>query len=140
VKSQCLKCHRFGNRGERMGQDLTSLSKRFTRKEILESIVFPSHIISSQFASQTVILVNGKTLTGIVGVGSPGEKVILQNDGKKVRIDKNDIEEIVPSKISTMPAGLLNQLTLGEISDLFAYLGAIPSRSVAQQPKDTSTK
>ena len=140
AKAQCLKCHRFGNRGERMGQDLTSLSKRFTRKEVLESIVFPSHIISSQFASQTVILANGKTLTGIVGVGSPDEKVILQSDGKKVRIDKDDIEEIVPSKISTMPTGLLNNLTLREISDLFAYLGAIPSRNVAQQPKDTSTK
>jgi hypothetical protein len=31
-----------------------------------------------------------------------------------------------------MPDGLLNQLTLEEISDLFAYLGVIPPQSIAR--------
>ena len=37
-------------------------------------------------------------------------------------VDRKLIEEIVPSKVSMMPAGLLNTLTKTEILDLMAYL------------------
>ena len=35
VTAQCIKCHRCGAKGETMGPDLTSVSKRFQKKEIL---------------------------------------------------------------------------------------------------------
>ena len=40
-KAQCIKCHRHGTRGDTVGPDLTNVAKRFQRKEILESILFP---------------------------------------------------------------------------------------------------
>ena len=51
-KAQCIKCHRFGERGDTVGPDLTNVSKRFQKKEILESILFPSQVISDQYGSQ----------------------------------------------------------------------------------------
>jgi hypothetical protein len=41
AKAQCISCHRFGERGEGIGPDLTTVSRRFQKKEILESILFP---------------------------------------------------------------------------------------------------
>jgi putative heme-binding domain-containing protein len=134
AKASCVKCHRVGNAGERLGPDLTSVSKRFMRKEILESILYPSHIISDQYASKTVVTVNGQTYTGIVAPGAAGETVILQASGEKITIATDDIEETVPSKLSAMPEGLINELTLEEISDLFAYLGVITPASLAEKP------
>ena len=63
--AQCIKCHRFNGTGESAGPDLTTLGQRFQRKEMLESIVFPSHVVSDQYASQ-IVMANGRAYTGIV--------------------------------------------------------------------------
>jgi putative heme-binding domain-containing protein len=137
AKVQCAKCHRFGDIGEVAGPDLTGISRRFTRREILESILFPSHVISNQFASKTVITVDGRSLSGMVADGEDGQRVVLQSDGTKVSIAEDEIDEIQTNRTSSMPEGLLNALDLQAISDLFAYLGQ-PQRNVARQP-DTQT-
>ncbi|MEO8494494.1 MAG: HEAT repeat domain-containing protein [Planctomycetota bacterium] len=132
TKAQCAKCHKFGDHGESLGPDLTSISKRFMRKEVLQSIIFPSHVIPSQYAAKSVVTKSGRTYTGIVGAGASNAKVILQANGEKITVPASEVDEIVPSGTSAMPDGLLNQLTLEEISDLFAYLGVIPPQSVAR--------
>lgn len=132
-KAQCVKCHRFGDRGERMGPDLSAVSKRFTRKEILESIMYPSHVISDQFASKTVITTKGRKYTGIVTNGAGGEKIILQANGDKISIREEEIDDVIPNKTSAMPAGLLNNLSREEIADLFAYMGVAAKESVVRK-------
>ena len=125
-KGQCSKCHRYGNRGEGIGPDLTSVSSRFQRKEILESVIFPSQVISDQFAAKTVVTLDGRQFTGLVGPA--GEDIIvLQSTGEKVTVAKGNIDEIVPSKKSAMPEGLFNALSLQEIADLFAYMAKPPA-------------
>jgi putative heme-binding domain-containing protein len=134
-KATCSKCHRIGQRGDSIGPDLTSVSRRFTKREVLESIVFPSHIISDQYASKTVITTSGKTYNGLLGTGAPGERVVLQNDGKKITIQEAEIDQIIPTTKSVMPDNLLDSLSLEEISDLFAFLGLVPSsQDVARRP------
>ncbi|MCB9926692.1 MAG: HEAT repeat domain-containing protein [Planctomycetaceae bacterium] len=132
VKAQCAKCHKFGDVGESLGPDLTTISKRFMRKEVLQSILFPSHVISSQHASKTIITTTGRSYSGIVGSGAAGSKIVLQSNGEKITIQADEIDEIVPSPKSAMPDGLLNPLSLEEVSDLFAFLGVIPSQSIAR--------
>ena len=119
--AQCIKCHRFNGTGESIGPDLTTVGQRFQRKEVLESIVFPSHVISDQYASQSV-MANGRMYNGIVAKQPDGSVTVLQSDGGKVTLAADEIEEIAPSKTSTMPDGLLNQLTLEQVADLFAFL------------------
>jgi putative heme-binding domain-containing protein len=122
AKAQCAKCHRFDGQGESFGPDLTAVSSRFSRKELLESIVFPSHVISSQYAAKTVRTTDGRTLTGLVVPGAAGETIVIEPSGDKVTLAQGEIEATRPSKLSPMPAGLLDSLTLEEIADLFAYL------------------
>jgi putative heme-binding domain-containing protein len=114
---------------------LTNIGRRFRRKEILESIVYPSHVISDQYRSKTVITVNGKQYIGIVAAGAPGEVVILQEDGKKIVLDQDDIDETLPSRLSAMPEGLLDKLSLQEVTDLFTYLSEPASASTATRPQ-----
>lgn len=134
-KATCHKCHRYGDWGEAMGPDLTSLTKRFTRKEILQSLVFPSHVIPSQYAAKSLLLVDGRQLTGIVAPGAAGEVLLLTPEGEKIAIAETDIDEILPSKTSAMPDGLIHEFELAEIADLFAYLSSDPATSIAQRPK-----
>jgi putative heme-binding domain-containing protein len=122
-KAACLKCHRFGGQGESIGPDLTTVASRFQRREILESILHPSQVISDQYAGKTVTTVDGKIVVGLVAPQPDGSLVVLQPNAQKVTISKADVEQIAPSKQSTMPDGLLNTLVLQDVADLFAFLG-----------------
>ncbi len=132
-KAQCIKCHRYGTRGEGIGPDLTNVSKRFQKKEILESVVFPSLVISDQFAAKTVVTTSGQVYTGLVGKTGDGV-VVLQSNGEKVNVPDDEVDEIVPSKKSAMPDGLFNELSQTEIADLFAFMAQVPEGSASAAP------
>ncbi len=136
-KAQCIRCHRHGDRGDTIGPDLTNVSKRFQKKEILESILFPSQVISDQFASQTVITKGGKAYVGMVSPRGDGTLVILQANGEKALIPEDQVAETTRNKVSSMPEGLLNPLSIEEIADLFAYLASPPRLEVTRRPART---
>lgn len=141
VKAQCAKCHRHGEQGENFGPDLTTLGNRFTRKEILESLIFPSHVVSSQYASKVIRTTDGRTLTGLVVPAGGGELNIIQSSGEKITLLEADIEEQKASKLSSMPAGLLDPLSLEEVADLFAYLQKSKAApSISRRPGESATK
>ena len=136
TKARCAACHRFGQQGESLGPDLTTISRRFQRREILESILFPSQVISDQYATKAVHTQDGRTVTGVVAMEADGAAVVLLTTGEKVKVPKEQIEEIVVSKSSTMPSGLFNGLTLPEIADLMAYLNAPPPENLTRRPAE----
>ncbi|MCA9213006.1 MAG: c-type cytochrome, partial [Planctomycetales bacterium] len=138
-KAECAKCHRFGTIGDSVGPDLTTLAKRFRDVEILEAIVEPSKVISEQYASKTVITVDGLTHSGIVAESTPGEYVVTKSDGRKTVVDKPEVDSIVPNPVSVMPSGLLDRLTEDEIRDLFVLLTNRKSQ-IAQKLERTSRR
>lgn len=127
TKAQCIKCHKYGSRGEGLGPDLTTVSQRFQRREILESVLHPSQVISDQYAAKTVLTGDGRTFTGIVDASRDDVVVVLESSGDKRSIPRDQVEEIVPSAKSAMPEGLFDELTLEEIGDLMTFLGRPPS-------------
>jgi putative heme-binding domain-containing protein len=122
--AQCIKCHRFGETGGAVGPDLTAVSSRFGRKEVLESILEPSKVLSDQYQNETVRTLSGKTVTGRV-VDETKDAIAVQPEPlspDRVTVRKDDIESRTPSKVSPMPANLADVLTQDEILDLIAYL------------------
>ncbi len=124
TKGKCVQCHRFDKEGETIGPDLTSVRRRFQRKEIIESLVHPSQVISDQYRMVQVVTVDGLVHVGmpVPGNENSDKLVLLLSDATKLEIPKTKIEENMPSKISVMPVGLLDELSLEEIADLFAFL------------------
>ncbi|MCA9119284.1 MAG: c-type cytochrome [Planctomycetaceae bacterium] len=120
-KATCLKCHRYGARGEAMGPDITNVRQRFQLKELLEEIIFPSQNLSDQYTTVIIRTRDGKTYSGVTAADGD-DLVILQANGEKARIDRRTIEEAGPSRKSSMPDGLLEPLTQTEVLDLFSYL------------------
>ncbi|MEZ6136201.1 MAG: HEAT repeat domain-containing protein [Pirellulaceae bacterium] len=130
-RAQCANCHRVGNLGKSVGPDLTSAANRFTRKELLESTLYPSHIISDQYRTQRVLTTSGKVYTGVVLENSDGTRVVRDSNLDEHIIAEQDIEQIQPSKISLMPSGLLDTLTAADIRDMMTFLGFVPEQQVA---------
>ncbi len=121
----CSSCHRLGTEGGGVGPDLTAVSGRFSVRDLLESIVEPSKVISDQYGAVTIAKKDGQFITGRVG-NLFGDSLSVIEDmfdpGRATNVKRSDIEEMKASPISPMPVGLLNSLTEEEIQDLVAYI------------------
>lgn len=132
--AKCFSCHRFDNRGGAIGPDLSGVAGRFSKRDLLESTVLPSKVISDQYSAVTIITDDGKIVTGrIVNLAGDTYRIntnMLDPDALAI-VDRKNIVEMVKSDISMMPQGLLNTLSEEEILDLMAYL---LSRGDAKSP------
>jgi putative heme-binding domain-containing protein len=132
AKARCNACHKMNGVGGGYGPDLSSVNRRFTRIETLESILFPSHVISDQYATKKVLTKDGEVYTGIL-VKTPKGLAVRVNENKEFMIPEDQIEEVQSSKTSVMPAGLLDNLSPSEIRDLLVYLGYVPAEKMAEE-------
>src|SRR4029077_279598 len=101
IAGQCIKCHRMGDVGGGAGPDLTAVSSRFSRRDILESILEPSKVISEQYQNVSIVTLAGKIVTGRV-VDETAGKIVLQPDplsGERVEIAVKDIDSRSASKV-----------------------------------------
>ena len=123
--AQCYKCHRFEGEGGFVGPDLTGIGRRYSREDLLSSLVDPNRAVSDQYRSTRFTLTDGRTVTGRV-VNLNGDNFMVQTDmmnpAKLASVNINDIDDQRPSEVSMMPEGLLDTMTQEEIYDLMAYL------------------
>jgi putative heme-binding domain-containing protein len=122
--AQCLACHRFGNEGGSTGPDLTAVSSRFQLRDILESIIEPSKVISEQYANTTLRLTSGDVIEGRIVQELDDKYVVQPNplEPAKVEVKKAEVKSKSLSKVSPMPEGLVNTFTKEEILDMMAYV------------------
>ncbi|MEL7334617.1 MAG: c-type cytochrome, partial [Planctomycetota bacterium] len=140
-KAQCAACHKMGDEGQHVGPDLTSLARRFTRREALESILYPSHVISDRYQSKKVLTIDGRVLVGMITVSVSGDVTVRDSKNNLTRVDADDIDQIIANTSSIMPSGLLDDLSLREIRDLMAYMQLVnpqpETAEVAQRNRTT---
>lgn len=125
--AQCVSCHRFDNQGGSVGPELTGVSSKYSRRDILDSLLDPSKVVSDQFQNVTIAKRDGDVITGRITDENKDRLIILPNmlaPEATVEIPLAEITSRQPSKVSAMPTGLLNQLTADEILDLLAYIEA----------------
>lgn len=123
--AKCFACHRFDNEGGSVGPDLTGVAGRFSPRDLLESILEPSKEISDQYQAVEILTKDERIVVGRI-VNLNNDVVMVNTDmlnpGSTVSVNRNDIESMKPSKISMMPAGLLDTYQPEEILDLLAYM------------------
>src|SRR5262249_23558062 len=122
AKTQCVKCHRVGEQGERIGPDLTGVGSRFPRIYLIESVLQPSRSIAPGYQTLTVMLKSGQVVTGVKVAETDAVLTVGDNKGDKLALPKADIEAQHPQSVSVMPEGLEKQLTTDEFVDLIAFL------------------
>ncbi len=125
-KAICSTCHTVGDEGDSFGPDLTTIGAIRSRHDLLEAIVFPSVSFAREYETY-VVQTATQTYTGVLKEGlESGVVVIEQAPGLVVRIPEDEIVSMEQSEVSLMPAGLDQSLSNQELSDLIAFLEALP--------------
>jgi putative membrane-bound dehydrogenase-like protein len=125
AKALCSACHQLGYAGGTSGPDLSRIGEVRTKRDLLESIVFPSLSFVRSFEPVVVVTTNGQSFNGVMRDRSDTEILLATGPDKEVRLPMDHIDVLEPSRVSIMPAGIDEQLTLQELADLVAFLKSL---------------
>lgn len=121
----CSRCHRPTDAENRIGPNLSRLGEEVTNASIVESILQPSKQLSKGYETYNLLTVDGRTISG-TKVSEDANQIVIRdsaNDDRAVVILRDDIDQIRPGKISTMPADLADQLkSRQQFLDLVRYV------------------
>jgi putative heme-binding domain-containing protein len=123
--TRCISCHSMRGEGSNIGPDLTQLGTRFSTKDMLESIIEPSKVVSDQYAATILTLKDGNTVLGRVINEDANKYVVSQNPfapDQLRQVSKKDVVSSKVSPVSIMMPGMINRLNPEELKDLLAYL------------------
>lgn len=118
----CARCHVVNGVGTAVGPELSSVARRLTPDEIVDSILLPSASITHGFGAVSFELQNGTLAFGQVVKETAEEWTIVETTGASRVLRRADVKSQSPSKVSVMPDGLADTLSDDELRDLVAYV------------------
>jgi putative membrane-bound dehydrogenase-like protein len=118
---QCAKCHRHSGEGGQVGPDLSGVAA-LPRDELLIHILDPSRSVEGNFVQYTVATTDGRVIGGLLAAETRTTVELLDAEGKRHIVLREDIDEMTASKKSLMPEGFEKQITPAQLNDLLAFL------------------
>lgn len=122
---QCKNCHKINKEGKEVGPDLSAIGKKYSRAQLLESILEPSKRIDPKYVTHLVETADGKLLTGLLLKKDDTGVVLKDAQNKEIRIAADDVELLVPQQRSLMPDLQLRDMTAEQVADLLSYLESL---------------
>jgi len=120
----CAACHSVGG-PKKLGPDLSHIGTKYGKQAMLDNIINPSEGISPEFVPTTFTMKNGDTVAGLVAEERPDQITVQIGPNQLQRIKPADVASRKESRVSLMPEGLLNPLSMQQIADLLEYLASL---------------
>lgn len=117
----CATCHQLHGEGNKIGPDLTTANRK-DRAALLENIVNPNEVVRREYSSYVVATDAGRRIVGMLAEENAAAVTLLDAENRRIRVARDEIEELRPSDVSLMPERLLDKLSPQELRDLFSYL------------------
>ena len=125
AKVACLTCHAVGNRGGKVGPDLTRVGAIRSGRDLLESILFPSSTFAQGYEPFAFATRNGEEHSGTISSQNEENITVRTVTGTETTFSRSAIENLRRASVSIMPEGLEAALSEQEFRDLFAFLQSL---------------
>ncbi len=123
-KKGCANCHQVAGQGAIVGPQLDGIGLRGAER-LLEDTLDPNRNVDVQFRRTTLILEDGRVISGLVRREEGETLVVADEQGKEQSIAKSLVEEKNPSPLSLMPEKVAADLSADEFRDLMTYLTSL---------------
>ena len=117
----CLRCHRVGAEGPRLGVDLTSIGARRAASALRRTLLDPTGTMRPIDRPVTLVTADGATVIGRRLNEDTYTVQIIDDAGRLRSFDKADLQRFDLAAMSPMPA-YGDRLAPEELADLLAYL------------------
>jgi putative heme-binding domain-containing protein len=122
--SGCFDCHRIGDRGSRLGPDLTDIGSRRTPERLQRSLVAPDEEVAFDTRFVRLVTNDGAVVTGrLLNQDAISVQLMTPKDELKTYMRANLREYTILDK-GLMPS-VEGKLTAQQIADVVAYLGSL---------------
>jgi putative heme-binding domain-containing protein len=133
----CQNCHRLYGEGAKVGPDLTG-GNRSNLDYLLSNIVDPSGVVDKDYRMTVLLTEDDRILNGLV-IEETDRTITIQTATEQLTLDRESIQSRKVTDKSPMPDGLLDSLSLEQITDLIGYLRhptqvALPATSLSPAP------
>ncbi len=125
TKAACSACHTVRSEGGRVGPDLTTIGAIRAKRDLLESILFPSASFVRGYEPFVISTRDGRIHSGIIGRETAEALYLHTAERSEIRVPRAAIDSIELGRVSIMPQGLEAQLSRQELADLVAYLQSL---------------
>lgn len=126
---QCRQCHSIDATREngrqvarKPGPSLDSIGSKYRAAELLTHLLEPSKTIDPKYTLWTVETKKGRVHSGLLDVQDDAQVILIDAQGKPIRIGRSEIEELQPQAKSIMPELLLRDMTAQQVADLLSFL------------------
>jgi uncharacterized protein len=122
-KQHCGTCHMHSGEGGKVGPELTGMSVH-PPQELLIHILDPNRSVEGNYRAYTVATDDGRVVNGLLAGESKTAVELVDAEGKRHVIQRDEIDEFVPSTNSLMPVGFEKQIQPQGLANLLAFLTA----------------
>lgn len=125
-KKTCAACHRINNDGGKVGPQLDGVGIRGLER-LIEDVLDPNRNVDAAFRATIIAKTDGVVVTGLK-LREEGKAIILgDSQGKEIRIQPDEIDELRLSNLSPMPSNIADQLNEADLRALLTYLLSLRS-------------
>lgn len=125
-RALCSQCHSVDGSRSKAGPDLAAAGDKFSRADLVSSVMEPSATIMAGYSLAVVNTRAGEEFSGIINSSSTETELVLAGIGEiRHRIKKSEITNQASSPVSMMPPNLHAALSTDEFADLVAYLESL---------------
>jgi putative heme-binding domain-containing protein len=138
-EKHCGSCHQLAGKGAKVGPQLDGIGSRGLDR-LMEDILDPNRNVDQTLRATNLALKNGQVISGLLAREEGEMLVMVDSQGKEIRVPKSSVEERTTSALSPMPANLIDQVDEADFYRLMAFLlahreerpTAAPARSGAK--------
>jgi putative heme-binding domain-containing protein len=120
-ETNCAACHQIANKGSKIGPQLDGIGIRGLDR-LLEDVLDPSRNVDQAFRTTSLLLTDGKVVSGLF-LREDGEVLVLADQkGKEVRVEKKQVDQKTTLQLSPMPANFGQEISEADLVNLMGYL------------------
>jgi putative heme-binding domain-containing protein len=123
-KGSCMACHQIGDKGRAIGPNLSAIGAIRTERDLLESILFPSHTLARDYEAHA-LETRRVSLVGVIRSHTAEGLILADAAGVEHALAHQDILSDTLLPTSLMPMGLDQTMPEQELLELVAYLRSL---------------
>ncbi len=129
TKATCIKCHKVRGEGKEVGPDLSEIGSKLSREAMFVSILDPSAGISHNYETFSAILDSGNIVTGLKVSETDDAITIRSAESIDKTISKDEIDELIKSSVSLMPADLQKTMSEQDLIDVVEFVQTLKKKA-----------